>query len=313
MYSKEIEELIDAALADGVLTDKEREILYRRAQAQDVDMDEFEMVLNGRLVNKQQQLSEKKQQQAAASNHAKVQSNKYGTTRKCPACGALVKSFEVVCPECGHEFTNVAAASTLQLFYDKLTKADGRADKCDIIKALPVPNTREDLFEVLNMAVSSAAALENDKWSEDERDAWVSKANQVYQKIMITMAGDQAMLNKATDQIIYLLEHLPKEKQSMVAVPPSMQPRVKEAMKRIDNKFAKRKLIVVAIAVAIPIFCYLLYKIMRNCEGNFCGLVALLAVMGLFASFILCPYFVIAQFSKINKQRRHISAKDDDE
>ena len=31
MYSKELEELIDAALADGVLTEKEKQILFKKA------------------------------------------------------------------------------------------------------------------------------------------------------------------------------------------------------------------------------------------------------------------------------------------
>ena len=31
MFSKELEEVIDAAIADGVLTDKERELLKKRA------------------------------------------------------------------------------------------------------------------------------------------------------------------------------------------------------------------------------------------------------------------------------------------
>ena len=37
MFSKELEEFIDAALADGTLTEKERAVLYKRSQAEGVD------------------------------------------------------------------------------------------------------------------------------------------------------------------------------------------------------------------------------------------------------------------------------------
>lgn len=50
MYNEQLENLIDAALADGVLTEKEKQILFKKAQAMDIDLDEFEMVLDARLV-----------------------------------------------------------------------------------------------------------------------------------------------------------------------------------------------------------------------------------------------------------------------
>ena len=49
MLSKELEEIVEAALADGVLTDKERAVLHKRAQAEGVDPDELDIVLDGRL------------------------------------------------------------------------------------------------------------------------------------------------------------------------------------------------------------------------------------------------------------------------
>ncbi|MBO5956569.1 MAG: hypothetical protein J6Q39_03355 [Bacteroidales bacterium] len=44
-----LEKLMDAALADGVLTEKEKQILFRKAETLGVDLDEFEMVLDARL------------------------------------------------------------------------------------------------------------------------------------------------------------------------------------------------------------------------------------------------------------------------
>ena len=50
MYNERLEQLIDAALADGELTEKEKQILFKKAQEMGVDLDEFEMVLDARLV-----------------------------------------------------------------------------------------------------------------------------------------------------------------------------------------------------------------------------------------------------------------------
>ncbi|MDR1631664.1 MAG: hypothetical protein LBR97_02095, partial [Dysgonamonadaceae bacterium] len=54
MYSEKLEELINHALADGVLTEKEKQILFKNAEAEGIDLDEFEMVLDARLYEKQQ-------------------------------------------------------------------------------------------------------------------------------------------------------------------------------------------------------------------------------------------------------------------
>ena len=45
----EIEKLINMALADGQVTDKEREIILRKAEKLGLDVDEVEMYLEGRL------------------------------------------------------------------------------------------------------------------------------------------------------------------------------------------------------------------------------------------------------------------------
>ena len=55
MFSKELEEVIEAALADGVLTDKERAVLHKRAQAEGVDLDELDIVIDGRLAKMKRQ------------------------------------------------------------------------------------------------------------------------------------------------------------------------------------------------------------------------------------------------------------------
>ena len=53
MYNEQIEKLINIALSDGTITEKEKQILYRKAQAAGIDLDEFEMVLDARLLEVQ--------------------------------------------------------------------------------------------------------------------------------------------------------------------------------------------------------------------------------------------------------------------
>jgi len=53
MYSEKLEELINAALMDSILTEKEKKILFKKAEEEGIDLDEFEMILDSRLFEKQ--------------------------------------------------------------------------------------------------------------------------------------------------------------------------------------------------------------------------------------------------------------------
>jgi uncharacterized Zn finger protein (UPF0148 family) len=166
MYNEQLEQLIDAALADGELTEKEKQVLFKKALALGVDLDEFEMVLDARLVK-----LKKADEEKAASSAPK--SNKFGDVKKCPACGAIVQSYQGVCPECGYAFENIEANSSSQRFsemLDKMTKEDeekstfkkitqtyagaftGKGNDTRIhaaIRNFPVPNTKADLMEFI--------------------------------------------------------------------------------------------------------------------------------------------------------------------
>jgi tetratricopeptide (TPR) repeat protein len=70
MYSEKLEQLIAAALADGVLTEKEKQILFKRAQAEGVDLDEFEMVLSARVLEAEK--SSQSQQPSGADSTGSI-------------------------------------------------------------------------------------------------------------------------------------------------------------------------------------------------------------------------------------------------
>lgn len=161
MYDPKIEELINAALADGVLTEKEKQVLFKRAESMGIDLDEFEMVLQSKLYDKQKEIDK-----AKAESTASPKSNKMGDIKKCPVCGAIVSSYQATCKECGYEFSDLKANSSSQLLANKLEEARNKIDRSmfdeqcsydnavgelqeEIIETFPIPNTKADLFEFL--------------------------------------------------------------------------------------------------------------------------------------------------------------------
>lgn len=91
MYDEKLEQLIDAALADGELTEKEKQILFKKAQTMGVDLDEFEMVLDARLVKLQKAEAEK-----TASSAPK--SDKFGDVKNVPLAVRLCKATKAFVP-----------------------------------------------------------------------------------------------------------------------------------------------------------------------------------------------------------------------
>lgn len=49
MYSEQLEKLIELALVDGIITDKKKQILFKKAELEGIDLDEFEMVLEAKV------------------------------------------------------------------------------------------------------------------------------------------------------------------------------------------------------------------------------------------------------------------------
>ena len=143
----ELEKLIDFALADGVITDKEREIIRKKAEKLGEDPDEAEMILDAKLAMQNKDAAPPIPPPVGAAPPtpppvaaapvapppsmppptAKQKSSKVGNIMTCPACGATVNAMELNCSECGHEFRNVQGSSSLKRLKEELKKAD---DEC---------------------------------------------------------------------------------------------------------------------------------------------------------------------------------------
>ena len=187
MYNERIERLISAALADGELTEKEKQILFRNAQAEGIDLDEFEMVLEARLYEKQKEDRENAAAQALAMAQAQAQaqqtqqtqqaapkSTKFGDIRKCPACGAIVAAGSAACGECGYAYTENGETNAIDKLYERLSAIDEKyqrmsngekffgmftganpqldkaKEKINAITVFNVPNTRAELLGLLS-------------------------------------------------------------------------------------------------------------------------------------------------------------------
>lgn len=219
IYNPMLENLIEMALADGELTEKEKQVLFKRAQAMGIDLDEFEMVLDAKLYEKKKEM-----QQTPQHSQAAPKSDKYGDVRKCPGCGAIVESFSTRCPDCGHEFRNINTSTSIntlmQQLYDYDTKNPGGLEivdmftgsamrrvqrKAQIISNFPFPTTKEDMLEFLVMAAPLAKkkggffAKMGDAGSANMEHnqlvpAWHAKCEQIIIKARLSMKNDKETL-----------------------------------------------------------------------------------------------------------------------
>lgn len=175
MFSKELENLIQATLEDGVLEEYEKAALVKRATAEGVDLAELEIYINSILQKRQRELNEKKN-----AEFAKVEQQKKEAIGKvCPKCGKQATPMTLVC-ECGYEFASKKASSSVQDFSEKINNivlSDIEMKSCYntqnefseskrnkllddkrrmLISSFPVPNTKEDIMEFLSLATPFA-------------------------------------------------------------------------------------------------------------------------------------------------------------
>ena len=187
MYNKELEELIDAALEDGVLTEKEKQVLFKKAQSMSIDLDEFEVVLDARLVKVQKAAQEK-----AASSAP--QSNKFGDVKKCPACGAMVQSYQGVCSECGYAFEGIEADVSVKELSNLLMRANGENQMKTIINAFPIPLQKSALIEFITWLRPNSLNTSNPL-----AEVYQLKYEECIRKIQAVFPNDTDMVRFITD------------------------------------------------------------------------------------------------------------------
>lgn len=170
MFSKELEELIEATLVDGTLSDAERRVLHKRAAAEGVDLDELDVILDGRLAKLRKQQAAMGMTPPQVPTPSSPSSSQYGSVMKCPSCGAQVLGGSAVCQACGYAFSNVSASTATMRLQAKIDEFNRRQEgksafvrafmggdlqalqaKVEMISTFPVPNTRADLLDLMSM------------------------------------------------------------------------------------------------------------------------------------------------------------------
>lgn len=107
LIPEELQTLIDQYLTDGVLTDKERAVILKKAEGMGLDRDEIDLYLDAEV------------QKIDQATDAVVRRQK---SKSCPYCGAPVPQLTDKCPECG-QFITPEASEELQDILEHLEAA----------------------------------------------------------------------------------------------------------------------------------------------------------------------------------------------
>ena len=157
----EIEKMLALAEENGHLTEKQREIIVRKADAMGEDMDE--VIFRLEAIPSAVEFVARPQESA-----------KLGKVEKCPHCGAPVTDTMLACPECGFVFAEETGAGKkarkdIAELERKLIEAAKPTSKDEelqdpqaadrrmarVIQAFPLPVTKEGLLLFLEYAYSN--------------------------------------------------------------------------------------------------------------------------------------------------------------
>lgn len=147
MFSEELNKLIEASLVDGVLTDKERSVIRKRALLEGVDPDEVDLLLDA-------EIDKLRIQQESAVKKVK----------KCPSCGEIIPAMSIKCPTCGYELRNMDANESVEKLFSMVndiyslpTSEREKDEKAKIlINNFPIPTTKDDILEFLFLAIPNS-------------------------------------------------------------------------------------------------------------------------------------------------------------
>jgi tellurite resistance protein len=198
----EIEKLIDLALADGQITEKERNVILKKASELGIDTDEVEMILDGKL--HQLEASKPKQKE------------KVGNIKTCPACGESVKAMALICSSCGHEFNQGVKSELLNSMITEIGKLDAsdinyEENLANVVKSYAVPSSINDIY---NFGVYCANAINSsaNSWREDS-SALEAKVKECISIIRLSDNVDK----RKKEALISELENILKEKRTKIS------------------------------------------------------------------------------------------------
>ena len=78
-----------------------------------------------------------------------------GEVHKCSMCGQILESFSARCPACGCEIRRSGSSGVVLDFARKFENCKSDAEKINLIKGFPIPNTKEDITEFMILATTN--------------------------------------------------------------------------------------------------------------------------------------------------------------
>lgn len=242
MYSEQIEKLIELALVDGELTEKKKQILLKRAEAEGIDLDEFEMVLDARVFEKSNHQANIVQSSVVGTSKVEISKQ----TQILSPIRQLIKQLDDVEEKMNVQFQSeldkrrqergklnvknvvgavkdfIPGSSLFSLGKELLGEGDLSNEqkdeelrivyetkavekKKDIISNSILPVSKEDVLEYLSISVLNSTNKVNQE--NGLADAWKKKSNIIISKANQSFSSD--------NDVLFELEKYNKELNSM--------------------------------------------------------------------------------------------------
>jgi rubrerythrin len=272
--NKSMDELIKSALKDGVLSDSEKAILFKKAEELGYDQDLLAMKLEDELesIRKNREKAEKLARQREERERERAQFEEEITsrlqklpttnTRRCPMCGTTMGALEMSCPECGYQFDGIASSSSVAEFSDIVSAIEAKFGKDAYavkliqrtINAQPIQPNKTELFDWLVFAESRISSnvinkIYRDCYTGD--DAFAVKFKEAYAKAYSLFPNEEVF------QKFYI------RKQQVVDEYNRKLKEIEEKrdleIKKIENQVRLKKIykfLIVLVTIGLPVLCW---------------------------------------------------------
>lgn len=144
---------------------------------------------NRQIQNNQPNQLERQNQQVQNNQQNQRRTVYDGEVHKCPSCGELLNSFMAMCPACGYEIRGARTSNFVSEFSLKLSQMSSDEEKSNLIRNFPIPNSKEDIYELLILAstnIGGSLAL-------NVSEAWLVKIDQCYQKATLILGNNDEL------------------------------------------------------------------------------------------------------------------------
>ena len=212
--NKELQELLERVKAKGSMTEKQREIILRKAEALGEDMDEVEFLLEGIPHNLSIDIDTVMATDNGKGNPVALSGRvKKESVSKCPHCGAPITDTMLTCPECGYalQYENAAsieARAAIEQLRDRLIEVEKEGGlfrslrkKGLLIQTFTMPSTKEGLIQFLEFAYSNYISD-----SVDYRDDWYAKVVQA-SNMLARLGSDNPEVQEIIERYARLIEN----------------------------------------------------------------------------------------------------------